>query len=306
MMRPPRCNPQAAVTVFRARRNPTLFHELGASGALEPAGAPGVWRVLNVTGLPPRVIITEELEGAAHAAFRALTDRARGSDVTSVVEAAGREPDEAVRAHYGALIGLVLEKNPAVADEIGRGRGMEDVLMELVRDRVDERVSAERRETRVLDIRGVMREFGVGVERAMDAIGIPPEQREEYARLVGTVGWEPSRRGRAQPKLFALVLAAVMAVALAVPAWADPVTNTHTIAIDNTDQNVAHTYVAYKVFSGNLDADESTLSDIAWADVVKGDDLTGLLSNGMRAGCWPLQGRSRRAGLIHAAHHPTK
>ena len=74
-------------------------------------------------------------------------------------------------------------------------------------------------------------------------------------------------------KMMALALAMVMVLAMGVTAFAAPATNPHTITITNTDQNVAHTYEAYKVFSGNLDAAEEKLADIAWADGVNGTNL---------------------------------
>lgn len=81
-------------------------------------------------------------------------------------------------------------------------------------------------------------------------------------------------------KIFALLLAMVMVFGLGSAAFAaDPPVDTdrHTITIKNTDQNVSHTYYAYKVFSGNLNADESTLSNIQWADGVNGANLLAAL-----------------------------
>ena len=76
-------------------------------------------------------------------------------------------------------------------------------------------------------------------------------------------------------KMMALALAMVMVLAMGVTAFA--VENDHTITITNTDQNVAHTYEAYKVFSGNLDAAEEKLADIAWANGVNGTALQAAL-----------------------------
>jgi fimbrial isopeptide formation D2 family protein/LPXTG-motif cell wall-anchored protein len=82
-------------------------------------------------------------------------------------------------------------------------------------------------------------------------------------------------RKKNMKKIIALVLVAVMIMAMGSVALAAPQSNNHTITITNTDQNVAHTYVAYKVFSGNLNEDETLLSDIQWAD---GVDATSLLA----------------------------
>ena len=65
---------------------------------------------------------------------------------------------------------------------------MEDILMEMVKERVDEKVStaevAKEQETLVYSIRNVMDSFGVTLEKAMDSLKIPTAQREDYAILV--------------------------------------------------------------------------------------------------------------------------
>ena len=59
------------------------------------------------------------------------------------------------------------------------------------------------------------------------------------------------------------------------PATADTYgeNSTHTLTINNSDQNVEHSYKIYQVFSGNLDRTEGVLSDIAWGNGVDGDAL---------------------------------
>ena len=73
-------------------------------------------------------------------------------------------------------------------------------------------------------------------------------------------------------RLLTLVVALVMTLGLVAPVFAEKNTQ-HTITIDNTDQNVAHTYEAYQVFLGKLDATESKLSDIEWGSGVNAANL---------------------------------
>ena len=61
---------------------------------------------------------------------------------------------------------------------------MEDILMEMVKDRVDERVAAKEKETKSIAIRDVMDAFGVSVEKAMESLKIPVDQRSSYRALV--------------------------------------------------------------------------------------------------------------------------
>ena len=61
---------------------------------------------------------------------------------------------------------------------------MKDVLMEMVKDAVDERVNAKERETTVDHIKKMMANLKLTLEQAMDALSIPQFQRKTYAGLV--------------------------------------------------------------------------------------------------------------------------
>jgi len=72
-------------------------------------------------------------------------------------------------------------------------------------------------------------------------------------------------------KILAILLALTMIVGLSAVAFASD--ENHTITITNTDSSVQHTYEAYQVFAGNLDASEGILSDIVWGSGVNGAAL---------------------------------
>ena len=59
-----------------------------------------------------------------------------------------------------------------------------DVLMEIMKDRVDEKVNEKERETTVNHLKDIMESFGVNVEKAMDSLKIPQSQRSLYAGLI--------------------------------------------------------------------------------------------------------------------------
>ena len=145
------------------------------------------------TDLPFQIIITGELEGEGYAAYRALTDKADEADVERIIEGVGQEKDDAVREHYRVLLRLVMVKNPQFIEALRRGdimsyEAMDDALMEIVKDRVDEKVSTavdtERQQTTVDHIKNIMDSFGVTIEKAMDSLKIPQSQRSIYAGLV--------------------------------------------------------------------------------------------------------------------------
>jgi hypothetical protein len=176
---------QVTVSVFRAVKNPEMFEEMEKDGTLVRDGIPGIYHVKGYTDLPFQIIITGELKGDEYAAYSALTDKADEADVERIIEGVGQEKDDAVREHYRVLLRLVIEKNPRFIESIRRDQKMEDVLMEIVKDRVDEKVNAKEQQTTVTHIRDIMKNLKLTAEQAMDALSIPPSQRSTYAGLVG-------------------------------------------------------------------------------------------------------------------------
>lgn len=69
--------------------------------------------------------------------------------------------------------------------------------------------------------------------------------------------------------LAAWMLSVLLMLTLALPAWAADAT--YTITINNT--NSGHTYEAYQIFSGDLSADGTVLSNIEWGSNVSHDNL---------------------------------
>ena len=153
-------------------------------GTLVRDEVPGIYHVKGMTDLPFQIIITSELRGGEYAAYRALTDKAEKDDVEHVVKDAESEIDGVVLDHYGVLLNLIVEKNPQFFELVKGEIIMKDVLMEMAKDRVDEKIQEVTQETRVLDISNLMSNLKLTVEQAMDALSIPLNQRETYAGLV--------------------------------------------------------------------------------------------------------------------------
>ena len=154
------------------------------SGNLIKGDAPGIYIVRGITDIPFQIVITGELQGEEYAAYRALTDKASEKDVERVIVSADKEKTDRLRDHYRVLIELLAVKNPQIFEEIRRNDMAGDVLMEIMKDRVDEKVNEKEQETLIKAIRNVMDSFGVNVEKAMDSLKIPQSQRSLYAGLI--------------------------------------------------------------------------------------------------------------------------
>ena len=179
---------EVTISIFRAVKNPRFFKAMEKAGKLVADDIPGIYHVLGITDLPFQIVITSELRGEEYAAYRALTNKADEEDIERVIEAGGKAKDDTVREHYRVLLKLLVEKNPGVIETIRRESDMADVLMEIVKDKVEEQVSnaeaAKEQETLLTSIRNIMKNLKLSLDQAMDALGIPQGKRSTYTNLI--------------------------------------------------------------------------------------------------------------------------
>ena len=179
---------QVTISIFRAVKNTELFDEMEKKGALVRNEISGIYYVKGYTDLPFQIIITSELKGEEYAAYRALTDKADKADVERIIEGVGQEKDDVLREHYRVLLQLVIEKNPQFIETVRRDNAMGDVLMEIVKDRVEEEVSSAKKTQKQQDIVEslsiIMTKLKYTAEQAMDLFNIPQSQRSTYTKLL--------------------------------------------------------------------------------------------------------------------------
>ena len=195
---------EVTISIFRASKNPELFARMEREGTLVRDAVSGIYHVIGIVPLPFQIIITDELQGAEYAAFRALTDRAKVEDVERVIGAAGSAPDMVVKGHYMELFRLVLGKNPQFIAMVRKEFSMEvdEVLMEALKDRIDEKVqaavAAEKEESQKAlaakdaevvanNINSLMETMHWTVEEAMNALRLPEDKRGIYLHRLGIV-----------------------------------------------------------------------------------------------------------------------
>ena len=179
---------QVAISIFRAKPNKELFRKLEKAGYLMRSRTQGIYQVIGLTDLPFQIVITDELSGEGYAAYRALNENAKRKDIEYIIENGEQETDETVRTHYRVLLDQISRKNPKMMESIRSENDMEDALMELLRDRIDketnEKVNEKEKEVKLIAIKKVMEAFNVSVEKAMESLEIPTEQRTYYAGMI--------------------------------------------------------------------------------------------------------------------------
>ena len=187
---------QVTISIFRAKKNVKLFSKMEQEGALIKSDVPGVYYVKGLTDLPFQIVITDELQGEEYAAYRSLSVKVKDTDFDSLIISGGKETSDVCREYYRNLINLIINKNPQFIDRIKEAIGMEDVLMEIVRDRVErEKNEAAEEATKIatqnatqntnLDhIKDIMKKLRYTLDQAMDLLSIPADQREMYTGLI--------------------------------------------------------------------------------------------------------------------------
>ncbi|MBR1710530.1 MAG: hypothetical protein IJ719_17175 [Clostridia bacterium] len=113
---------------------------------------------------------------------------ANKAEVERIIEGVGHEKDDVLREHYRVLLQLVIEKNPQFIETVRRDNAMGDVLMEIVKDRVEEEVSSavkeEKQQLTLAHISDIMKKLNYTAKQAMDLISVPQSQRSTYTKLL--------------------------------------------------------------------------------------------------------------------------
>lgn len=185
------------VSVFRAVKPVKLFRELETGGKAVTNAGKGIYYIGGITDLPLQVVVTSELEGAEYAAYRALSKKPCREDARQVIKESGGQTDPAMKGHFRVLIEMIAKQDKEMVQKIKKeDPAMADTLMEIMKDEIDARCREERQEghkegheegqmdTRVLDIRNLMKNANWTEQQAMDNLDISLDQRAMYTKLV--------------------------------------------------------------------------------------------------------------------------
>jgi hypothetical protein len=190
---------EVTVAIFRATKNEDLFKSLESTGALVKGDASGVYFLTKeVSNLPFQIVITSELEGDENRYWRALAEQTSVVDFEQILNEVREFKDDLQKERGRFFLQLIILKNPKLGDVIGKDGKMHSVLLDIVKKDVDEMLEAERKAAREAEreaerkafaknIKNLAQTLGYTVERVMEAMAIPEDEREEYAALVAAM-----------------------------------------------------------------------------------------------------------------------
>lgn len=126
------------ITIFRARRNEEFFSRLSMRDQLQEMEVPGVYRVVGVTEIEARIVITDDLKGEQYAAYRALSDKPSLEDLKALVRVA--EQDETKRAYVRTIFNHTAKKHPELIEEIRReDKTMNEAMLAIFKDEIEQK-----------------------------------------------------------------------------------------------------------------------------------------------------------------------
>ena len=134
---------QLTLTMFASKISQNLRAKLLENGTLHATEEKGIYRVTGLTALPFYIVITDELEGDGYAAYRALTDHAKSSDVKMILSAFKTAETGESRDRYHRILQLIELKNPGIVAKMLEGDAkMESVFMKILEPQIQVKIDA--------------------------------------------------------------------------------------------------------------------------------------------------------------------
>ena len=177
---------QVTISIFRSEQNGKLFKKMEEEGTLKKDAVPGIYHVIGLTDLPFQIVITSELKGEEYAAYRALKKKADNGDLRRVLDAMRQEKNSKLLEYYWRAFRLMLEKNEEFMDVLKEADGVsaEDMLMDLLKDRVDQKIEDAVKEVEA------RAEEAIAQERKKTEEAIAQERKKTEEALKEAKAWK--------------------------------------------------------------------------------------------------------------------
>ena len=187
---------QVTVSLFHTGKAPQVLKTLQDMGVRVRSTVSGVYLVEGLSYFPVQIVAMQGLKGKENAIFRALSDHAKAADLRTITDDMKDASDDELEM-WRTYMKPVAEKNAGLFAELKKeDKGMSSVLVDIMKDEVDELVNAataraaaeaaaEADATLAHSVGSLMAAMGMGIDEAMDALDIPEDKRAEVAALIG-------------------------------------------------------------------------------------------------------------------------
>lgn len=126
------------------------------------------------------MVVTKNLDGARHAGLKILTSKADEKDIRQFLMDAKLATEPGDLHNIDAVLQVSVSANNEIYEKVRGDKKMCEALKELMKDEIAEEKSEARYDTKIEDIKNVMKNLKLSAEQAMDAIGISADSRGMY------------------------------------------------------------------------------------------------------------------------------
>lgn len=179
--------PESEITVslFRDVYPQELFAALKASGRRIRMQYPGIYYISGRLLFDTQVVVTSQLEGKNHSAFRILSAHAKEEDVRSFIEKARGYTEPGDRDNVDAVLQVSIAANAELYEDIRRDSEMCEALESLMQDVIEDRQREAAQNSTLKNIKSLMDTLKLTAEQAMNALQIPVSEQAMYLKKIG-------------------------------------------------------------------------------------------------------------------------
>ena len=173
---------ELSITILRSAKPQKLFSDWLRERKKITNPYPGIYYIDGVIEVPMQIVVTRELDDPELVPLKILMENPDEESVRAFLKQEYTEQGD--RENADAVLQVSVSVNKELYERIRSDEAMCQALRELMKDDFDRTEKVTEQQTKVLDIKNVMESFGVSLEKAMESLKIPSDQRSMYAGLV--------------------------------------------------------------------------------------------------------------------------
>ena len=175
---------EITMTLIREAYPRELFKMLKGYGVDADKKYDGIYYLRGNTIFDTQIIVTKELDGDKHASLKILSRKAKESDVRKFLEEAklAKEPWEL--QNIDAVLQVSVSANKELYEEIRRDDSMCQALKELMKEEIAEERAEATADTKLVDIKKIMKNLKMTAAQAMQALEIPDAEQAKYSAML--------------------------------------------------------------------------------------------------------------------------
>ena len=175
---------EITLTIIRESYPRELFKMLKGNGAKVDKKYEGIYYLSGNTLFDTQMIITRELDGDKHASLKVLSRNAQESDVRRFLEEAKLAKSPGDLQNIDAVLQVSVSVNRKLYEKVRKDETMCQALRDLMKNEIAEEIAEATADTKLVDIKELMKNMKWTSEQAMNALGIPISDQAKYSTML--------------------------------------------------------------------------------------------------------------------------